>query len=290
MKKLTVSGDAQSTLGDGLTCLLKPLEEWPEAMTRSAHLFDCNPLYFGQAVRTDRWSCHNLERPWHTLYLVLDGEITTRAGGESLVLKPGTLFWLMPHVPHDMRWPAKLVFTEIWFRIQDNDHDLRLPEPVIVRDGVWDVMPLMDGIEDEMRRRRSGYKAKIRHWLALIALEVLRSRGKPDTRQLSSMQRARVTTFVRENLTARPSLEAMAHAALLSPDYFSRLFRNTYGLAPRDWMVRERIYAAARLLRETDMTIYQIAAQLGYANVSQFSRQFAEVMGTNARTYRQQGE
>jgi hypothetical protein len=33
----------------------------------------------------------------------------------------------------------------------------------------------------------------------------------------------------------------------------------TYGLAPRAWMVRERVHAAARLLRQTDMTIYQIA-------------------------------
>jgi AraC-like DNA-binding protein/mannose-6-phosphate isomerase-like protein (cupin superfamily) len=290
MRNLTISGDEPKFSEDATPAII-PLEQWPEAVTRSEHRFEVNPLYFGQAVRTDRWSCLHEARPWHTLYLVLDGEIAARVGGEPLVLKSGTLFWLMPHEPHDMQWPAKLVFTEIWFRLQDSERDLRLHEPVMVRDGAWDVMPLMEGIEDEMRRRNAGYEAKIRHWLALVALEVMRAGQKgPDVRQLSSVQRARVTAFVRENLTARPSLEAMANAAGLSPDYFSRLFRNTYGLAPRDWMVRERIHTAARLLRETDMAIYQIGAQLGYANVSQFSRQFREVMGANACAYRQRSE
>jgi AraC-like DNA-binding protein len=227
-------------------------------------------------------------RPWHTLYLVLEGEIATRVAAESFVLKPGTLFWLMPHEPHDMQWPTKLVFTEIWFRLRDNAHDICLPEPVMVQEGAWDILPFMDGIEDEMRRHSVGYEQKIRHWLALIVLDSLRSGGvKAETRQLSALQRVRVTEFVRQNLAARPSLAAMAGAAHLSPDYFSRLFRNTYGLAPRDWMVRERIHAAARLLRDSDLTIYQISSRLGYANVSQFSRQFAHVMGLNARAYRQ---
>jgi AraC family L-rhamnose operon transcriptional activator RhaR/AraC family L-rhamnose operon regulatory protein RhaS len=149
-------------------------------------------------------------------------------------------------------------------------------------------MVLMEGIEDAMRRRSAGFEQRIRHWLALIALEALRSgETKSELRQLSTRQRARVTAFVRENLAERPSLAAMSGAAQLSPDYFSRLFRNTYGLAPRDWVVRERIHTAARLLRESDLTIYQISARLGYANVSQFSRQFAQVLGTNARAYRQ---
>jgi AraC-like DNA-binding protein len=177
---------------------------------------------------------------------------------------------------------------EIWFHLYDGECDLRLPEPVMTCENIRDAVPLMDNIEDEMRRRNTGFEQKIRHWLALIALEALRSgQSKSELRQLSSVQRARVTTFVRENLATRPSLEAMANAAQLSPDYFSRLFGNTYGLVPRDWIVGEGIHAAARLLRETGLTIYQIASQLGYANVSQFSRQFAQVLGTNARTYRQ---
>jgi AraC-like DNA-binding protein len=293
MKELTVSGDdhADAAHADAAHCgapKLVSLAQWPEAVTRSAHQFEVNPLFFGHAVRTDRWSCRDDARPWHTLYLILEGEVPTAVGSSQFVLKPGTLFWLMPDERHDMQWPARLAFTEIWFRLQDGGRDLRLPEPVIVCDGAWDIVPLMEGIEDEMRRRHEGFEQKIRHWLAMVALEALRLGGsKPELRQLSVLQRARVTAFIRESLAARPSLEAMAHAARLSPDYFSRLFRNTYGLAPRDWMVRERIHAAARLLRETDLTIYQISQHLGYANVSQFSRQFAQVMALTARSYRQ---
>jgi AraC-like DNA-binding protein len=290
MKKLTVSGDwAISPNSNGPIEI--PLGQWPEAITRSAHHFEVNARYFGQASRTDRWSCYGLSRPWHTIYLILEGEVPTRVGASTFVLRPGTLFWLMPHEPHDMQWPARLVFTEIWFRLRDAERDVRLPEAVMVREAAWDALALMESIEDELRRGIEGFEQKIRHWLALIALEARRlGNTKPQARQLSSAQRARVTAFARENRAARPSLEAMARAAHLSPDYFSRLFRNTYGMAPRDWMVRERIHAAARLLRETDLTIYQISAQLGYANVAQFSRQFAQILGTNARAYRQNSE
>jgi hypothetical protein len=62
-----------------------------------------------------------------------------------------------------------------------------------------------------------GFEQKIRHWLALIALEALRTgQTRPETRRLSTLQRARVTEFVRQNLAARPSLEVMADAAHLS--------------------------------------------------------------------------
>jgi hypothetical protein len=177
MKKLTVPGDGESPLMSDDASSPIPLEQWPEALTRNAHRFETNPLYFGHAVRTDAWSCSDAARPWHTLYLVLEGEIATRVAAESFVLKPGTLFWLMPHEPHDMQWPTKLVFTEIWFRLRDNAHDICLPEPVMVQEGAWDILPFMDGIEDEMRRHSVGYEQKIRHWLALIVLDSLRSGG-----------------------------------------------------------------------------------------------------------------
>jgi hypothetical protein len=128
MKKLTVSGDASTNSERRDAFAEIPLQRWAEAVTRGTNQFEVNPLYFGQAVRTDVWSCCSLARPWHTMYLVLEGEVPTRVSGDSFLLKPGTLFWLMPGAAHDMQWPARFVFTEIWFRLRDGECDLRLPK------------------------------------------------------------------------------------------------------------------------------------------------------------------
>ena len=57
-------------------------------------------------------------------------------------------------------------------------------------------------------------------------------------------------------------------------------------MSPEQFLIHARIDRAKYLLRETDMTIGQIADALGYRDVFYFSRQFARVTGKTASAFR----
>ena len=72
----------------------------------------------------------------------------------------------------------------------------------------------------------------------------------------------------------------------LSADYFTRLFRKSYGISPRAWIVRERIKMAAVRLLESHLNIGEVAEEFGYSDIFFFSSQFKQVMGQSPRHYR----
>ena len=82
------------------------------------------------------------------------------------------------------------------------------------------------------------------------------------------------------------SVAALAQKSGLSRAQFARHLTAATGTAPEQFLIRARVDRAKHLLRETDMTISQIADALGYRDVFYFSRQFRRVAGMTASSYR----
>jgi AraC-like DNA-binding protein len=74
-------------------------------------------------------------------------------------------------------------------------------------------------------------------------------------------------------------LAAMARRCSLSVPHFTRKFRRTFGISPRQFIIQQRIRRALDLLRESDLPIQQIADSLGYSDHYFFHRQFKSTTG-----------
>ena len=72
----------------------------------------------------------------------------------------------------------------------------------------------------------------------------------------------------------------------LSSSQLHRRFRKAVGSTPMDWLRRERMNAAKRLLVQTDTTISDVAAHCGYPDPLHFSREFRRVTGSSPTTFR----
>jgi AraC-like DNA-binding protein len=106
--------------------------------------------------------------------------------------------------------------------------------------------------------------------------------------ELSSEQRiVRLMAAVRAETGGRlPSVSEMAARVHLSPAHFSRLFRKVSGQSPIQFLLDIRLSLARHLLRETSMSVAEIAERLGYQDVFFFSRQFKEKAGMPPSAYR----
>lgn len=72
----------------------------------------------------------------------------------------------------------------------------------------------------------------------------------------------------------------------ISPAYLGQLFRKEYGESFKDYRNRLRIEEAARLLRKTDLRIYEIAQRVGYQSTDYFERRFSAFYATTPSAYR----
>ncbi len=96
----------------------------------------------------------------------------------------------------------------------------------------------------------------------------------------------RVRDFVAQRMSERIELCQLAQIAGLSVCHFSRAFKQSVGLPPHRYLMRERISAAALLIRTTDRPLVEIALEVGFSDQSHFTRCFSDVMGDTPRDYR----
>ena len=96
-----------------------------------------------------------------------------------------------------------------------------------------------------------------------------------------------VGNYIKEHYTdPNLSLSLIGDAMNLSPKYISRIFRaqNTIGIL--DYINLKRIRKAKELLRDTPMTIDDVALSVGYTNSKTFRRAFQKIEGTNPSAIR----
>jgi len=109
---------------------------------------------------------------------------------------------------------------------------------------------------------------------------------KDPSCKLTDQQVRRVEDYIQSHLDQELSLETLAQQIGFSPHYFARVFRQTTGESPHQYVLRHRIVHAQRLLTENKIPLAQVAFACGFVNQSHFSKTFKSYVGTTPRTYR----
>jgi AraC family transcriptional regulator len=82
------------------------------------------------------------------------------------------------------------------------------------------------------------------------------------------------------------SLGALAADAGLSRFHFCRAFKESTGLSPHAWLRQHRLEQAMNMLRDTDVTVVSVAAELGYASQTAFAAAFRKLTGETPSDWR----
>ena len=82
-------------------------------------------------------------------------------------------------------------------------------------------------------------------------------------------------------------LEDAADQADISPFHFLRLFSSVLGVTPHQYLVRSRLRHAARLLADHDISVTDVAYDVGFGDLSNFVRTFHRAAGVSPRRFRE---
>ncbi|MHC5934646.1 helix-turn-helix domain-containing protein [Nostoc sp.] len=103
---------------------------------------------------------------------------------------------------------------------------------------------------------------------------------------LSQARLGQVTEYIHQHSAQNPSLMIMAEMVQMSPYYFSRLFKQSTGLTPHQYLLKCRTKEAKRLLKTTNLSIANIAVQVGFVDQSHLNRHFKRHFGVSPSQFR----
>jgi AraC family transcriptional regulator len=169
-------------------------------------------------------------------------------------------------------------------------------------------------IEDVEVMDFSGYDAALAH-LCLVSAELLAAQTPGKTKRVSHLaqlfafyvaekfvqaatekpdfhiglsiwQLRKVQDYVQERLADEIAVETLAELVNLSPFHFSRVFKQATGMAPHQYVTRERITLAQQLIRETSRSLIEVGLEVGYTSPSHFAKVFRRVTGVTPTAFR----
>jgi AraC family transcriptional regulator len=96
----------------------------------------------------------------------------------------------------------------------------------------------------------------------------------------------RVLSHIEERLDAPVSLAELAELARMSVRHFCRAFRASMGCSPHQYLLRQRVERAKRLIAARRMPLCDVAQAAGFADQSQLTRTFRKHVGITPAGYR----
>lgn len=241
------------------------------------------------------WNWHSRARSYVNLWVALRGKGIMEINGQAHPIAPATAFFLRPydsvHAWHEAGNPVSN-FSLHFVPLKSSgrrweDYDVLLGQPLrplqtwprIVNQ--WQLVRELWEMGDELAQQQ----------LPIASLQLLqmvwRDLQESPEGPLEALIRVQASRM-REAPAQGWPVEQLAREAGCSRAHYTRRFTRVMKLPPNAYLIQTRMETAASLLRDSTLSIKQIADGLGYTDAFFFCRQFKSRMGISPRMYRLQ--
>ncbi|MBQ1509000.1 MAG: helix-turn-helix transcriptional regulator, partial [Erysipelotrichaceae bacterium] len=128
----------------------------------------------------------------------------------------------------------------------------------------------------------TGRKALMDYADGLFKVQQAKLREAVDSEDII----ARAKKYIDENYRENIDRNNVAAVTFVTPNYLSKLFKNSTNMNLREYINQLRVEEAKRLLLSTSMSVSEIASYVGYYNISYFSTVFHKIVGVSPFDWR----
>lgn len=98
---------------------------------------------------------------------------------------------------------------------------------------------------------------------------------------------AYLEAMINDGETELPSVGELCRLFMAGESVLSRAFKRRFGLTIHAFIINRKMERGKQLLSNKDCTVKEIAQQLGYTELSNFSRDFSKLVGMSPSAFRQ---
>lgn len=147
---------------------------------------------------------------------------------------------------------------------------------------------ILEGMHGEFTRKEAGYRTVLHGYLEALLAKVFRKMflpagAAPGGHASMSAALTEILPYIEQNCCERLTLNALAQKCFYHPAYFSRIFREYFGVTLTDFIHQKRIERACEYLRDPTLTVEEVMRRVGYADRKQFYLQFRRYTGGTPR-------
>ncbi|MBE9079084.1 helix-turn-helix domain-containing protein [Romeria aff. gracilis LEGE 07310] len=172
-----------------------------------------------------------------------------------------------------------------------NSDQLELRSEFRIRDPQIEAIGLM--LLNEFKQENLGARLYIESLVNVLAVHLIRQYSAVNPRLtfyeggLPERQLLQVLDYIRDHLDQDIKLADLAALLDMSQFHFSRLFKQSIGITPYQYLMQQRIERAKQLLLQTDHAITDIAFHCGFNSHSHLSKQFRQLTGMTPTAYKE---
>jgi len=246
------------------------------------------------------------------LVFVLSGSAIHVVGKEKYPLIQGDVFVIKAEQPHTFEKMNQLCLVNLLYKWDENYIHLEkeysaipalkalfIHEPQYRKQksfkaklhlAPWqlnEMVRLLDIMKKEESNKRIGYNSILENTFKTILIKICRYYAEtnlPGPRKMLKM--GAVIDYLNDHYHEPVTRDELVNIADMSCASFCRIFKDTTGLSPMNYLIRLRIEKAAELLAENkEIRIIDVATKTGFENSAYFSRKFKEILGVAPKEY-----
>jgi len=268
------------------------------------------PFFIQYGVHDTDFFMHT-HADYSELVIVLNGNAMHIVNNESYFIKKRDVFIINNNTSHGFKNTNELHICNIMYRperhfITDFDirrspgfHALFVIEPYLTKSNCFQgrltlqltefeqVNTMIISMLSEFEQKKEGFQTML--YARFIQLVVLLSRlyHFPSTQSESNLINiAKSVSYIEKHYKDPISMDDLSDQCNFSKRHFSRVFKKAYQTTPCNFILHLRLQHSCVLLKNTSLTISEIAFQSGFNDSNYFTRQFRKLFHMTPKEYR----
>ena len=145
----------------------------------------------------------------------------------------------------------------------------------------------LERFADNWDERQLGYFT-VTNFLSQLAEDLVTgfTGGSAPVDQREARQFNAILEYLQDRYAQPLTVAQLAREAHVNKNRLTALFKKYTGLSPMKYLSEYRLYAAKRLIADTELSISQISQEVGYNQISHFIQQFRRSFGVTPLKYR----
>lgn len=227
------------------------------------------------------------------IFFFTQGSSTVLCGNERYRLGAGDVFVAFPNRIHgyedsrDIRGYLLIVPVKPYLQTYRKMLTEQLPQKPYLTGEQWEQSGLMELLALAYRDRQEMPDQVMQGYLQVIVGKLLSLLTLTQAPVEGDDALKRVLMYLNTHYTSAISRQDLSRELGYNQSYISHVFAATMKTTIPEYVSSLRVQDAARLLKETDYSVTQIASELGFGSIRSFNRAFLKQMGCSPKEYRQ---